>query len=170
VAGHADRQNEIRLRFRASLSPVTNAVNRLGYEQLVVIEPQRGSFVAPIVRDDILQLMSLRPASGLRKFDELLDDLRPHLDRVRLLMLPSSGRMEGTLAEHEAIVKGIVSGNVRRAEAAMRSFETGERGVSRIFGIASENVLRSWCEDLAAVAFFTSAARSPSLPDEWEQG
>jgi DNA-binding GntR family transcriptional regulator len=167
-------KNEIRLRFKASLSPVTNAVNRLGYEQLVVIEPQRGSFVAPIVRDDILQLMSLRraletdaiaeatrrrsktlasalernliyqqasvkssdiagfyeldvelhrliiEASGLRKFNEVLDDLRPHLDRVRLLMLPSPGRMEGTLAEHEAIVRGIVSGNVRRAEAAMR--------------------------------------------------
>jgi DNA-binding GntR family transcriptional regulator len=168
-------KNEIRIRFRASLSPVTIAVNRLGYEQLVVIEPQRGSFVAPIVRDDILQLMSLRQAlegdavaeatrrrsnvlsaalernliyqqasvkssditgfyeldvelhrliidaSGLRKFNEVLDDVRPHLDRVRLLMLPSPGRMEGTLAEHQAIIEGIVSGNVRRAEAAMRN-------------------------------------------------
>ena len=167
-------KNEIRLRFKASLSPVTMAVNRLGYEQLVVIEPQRGSFVAPIVRDDILQLMSLRraleteaiaeatrsrsktlaamlernliyqqasvkssdiagfyeldvelhrliiEASGLRKFNEVLDEVRPHLDRVRLLMLPSPGRMEGTLAEHEAIVAAIASANTRRAEGAMR--------------------------------------------------
>ena len=37
-----------------------------------------------------------------------------------LLMLPSPGRMEGTLAEHEAIVAAIASANTRRAEGAMR--------------------------------------------------
>lgn len=167
-------KNDIRRRFQASLSPVTAAISRLGYEKLVVIEPQRGSFVAPIMFDEIVQFMSLRraleveavceatktppqdltqelarnlayqeaargvldinrfyeldvefhrliiEASGLWKFNTVLDELRAHLDRVRLLMLPVRGRMEDTLNEHRAIAKAIGSKRVEKAEAAMR--------------------------------------------------
>jgi DNA-binding GntR family transcriptional regulator len=167
-------KNEIRRRFNASLSPVTAAISRLGYEKLVVIEPQRGSFVAPIVFDDIVQFMGLRraleveavceatknppadleqklarnlayqdaalgvadlnrfyeldvelhrliiEASGLWKFNMVLDEIRTHLDRVRVLMLPVRGRMAGTLDEHRAIARAIGSGSVAKAEEAMR--------------------------------------------------
>lgn len=167
-------KNDIRSRFNASLSPVTAAISRLGYEKLVVIEPQRGSFVAPIVFDDIVQFMSLRraleveavceatkappadleqrlernlayqeaargvadlnrfyeldvefhrviiDASGLWKFNTVLDEVRSHLDRVRLLMLPVRGRMVGTLEEHHDIARAIGSKRVEKAEDAMR--------------------------------------------------
>jgi GntR family transcriptional regulator, rspAB operon transcriptional repressor len=38
------------------------AISRLRYEKLVVVEPQRGSFVAPIMFDEIIQFISLRRA------------------------------------------------------------------------------------------------------------
>jgi DNA-binding GntR family transcriptional regulator len=167
-------KNDIRRRFHASLSPVTSAISRLGYEKLVVIEPQRGSFVAPIMFDEIVQFMSLRraleveancettksppkeftqklernlayqqaargvsdlnrfyeldvefhrliiEASGLWKFNTVLDEVRAHLDRVRLLMLPVKGRMAGTLDEHRDIASAIGSKRIEKAEAAMR--------------------------------------------------
>ncbi|CAN5485927.1 GntR family transcriptional regulator [soil metagenome] len=167
-------KNEIGMRFGASLSPVTMAINRLGYERLVRVEPQRGSFVAPIVVEDILQLMGLRraleieaactalhrsstkliesldrnlayqaaamqmsdierfyeldvafhrliiEASGLWKFNTVLDDVRSHLDRVRFLMLPEPGRMAGTFEEHSGIRAALASRSVARVEKAMR--------------------------------------------------
>jgi DNA-binding GntR family transcriptional regulator len=167
-------KNDIRQRFNASLSPVTAAISRLGYEKLAVIEPQRGSFVAPIMFDEIVQFMSLRraleveavceatkappkdltlklqrnlayqeaargvsdlnrfyeldvefhrliiEASGLWKFNTVLDEVRAHLDRVRLLMLPVRGRMAGTLDEHRDIASAIGSKKIEKAEAAMR--------------------------------------------------
>jgi GntR family transcriptional regulator, rspAB operon transcriptional repressor len=168
-------KNDIRRHFNASLSPVTAAISRLGYEKLVVIEPQRGSFVAPIMFDEIVQFMALRraleveavceatkaqvrdlgqwlqrnlayqeaarnvadlnrfyeldvefhriiiEASGLWKFNTVLDEVRAHLDRVRLLMLPVRGRMEGTLDEHRDIAQAIASKRPAKAEAAMRT-------------------------------------------------
>ena len=55
-------KDELCSRFKASRSPVTNAINRLAYERLVEVEPQRGSFVAPIFADEIMQFMMLRRA------------------------------------------------------------------------------------------------------------
>jgi DNA-binding GntR family transcriptional regulator len=55
-------KDELCTRFQASRSPVTIAINRLAYERLVLVEPQRGSFVAPIALEEILQLMALRRA------------------------------------------------------------------------------------------------------------
>jgi DNA-binding GntR family transcriptional regulator len=49
-------------RLNASRSPVTIAINRLAYEGLVRVEPQHGSFVAPISVEEISQLMILRRA------------------------------------------------------------------------------------------------------------
>ncbi len=49
-------------RFGISRLPVTTAVNRLAYEGLVLIEPQKGSFVARIQLHDVLQWMTARRA------------------------------------------------------------------------------------------------------------
>jgi DNA-binding GntR family transcriptional regulator len=155
--------------------PVTTAVNRLAYERLVLIEPQKGSYVAKIKLDDVVQWMMARraleaevagecarrlpnpvveqlrrnllyqPAAiggndyagflqldvafhqlltdglGLFRVGELLDSLRSHLDRVRRLLLPEPGRMESTLAEHQAIFDAITNRRPRQAEQAMRT-------------------------------------------------
>jgi DNA-binding GntR family transcriptional regulator len=55
-------KDELCTRLKASRSPVTIAINRLSYENLVLVEPQRGSFVAPIFPEEIAQLMRLRRA------------------------------------------------------------------------------------------------------------
>jgi DNA-binding GntR family transcriptional regulator len=49
-------------RFAVSRLPVTTAVNRLAYEGLVLIERQKGSYVARIRLDDVLQWMMARRA------------------------------------------------------------------------------------------------------------
>jgi len=55
-------KNELCARFGVSRLPVTTAVNRLAYEGLVLIEPQRGSYVAKIQLDDVVQWMTARRA------------------------------------------------------------------------------------------------------------
>jgi DNA-binding GntR family transcriptional regulator len=162
-------------RFGVSRLPVTTAINRLAYERLVVIEPQRGSFVARIELRDVVQWMTARRAleievvgqcartitpstagrleqnllyqqaaiggsdfagfleldvafhkgltltSGLNRIGEVLDTLRSHLDRVRCLLLPEPGRLEGTLREHQAILDAVRKQDVRGAERAMKA-------------------------------------------------
>jgi GntR family transcriptional regulator, rspAB operon transcriptional repressor len=49
-------------RFAVSRLSVTNAINRLAYEGLIRIEPQRGSYVSRIRIDDVLQWMTARRA------------------------------------------------------------------------------------------------------------
>jgi DNA-binding GntR family transcriptional regulator len=49
-------------RFAVSRLPVTTAINRLAYEGLVLIERQKGSYVARLRLDDVLQWMMARRA------------------------------------------------------------------------------------------------------------
>jgi GntR family transcriptional regulator, rspAB operon transcriptional repressor len=49
-------------RFEVSKLSVTTAVNRLAFERLAVIEPQRGSYVARIRMADVKQWMLVRRA------------------------------------------------------------------------------------------------------------
>ena len=49
-------------RLGMSRFPVTAAVNRLGFEKLVVIEPQHGSFVSRIAMRDVREFMMIRRA------------------------------------------------------------------------------------------------------------
>jgi DNA-binding GntR family transcriptional regulator len=168
-------KSEVCQRFGVSRLPVTTAINRLAYEGLVLIEPQKGSYVTKIKLDDIVQWMMARRALevevagksarvlpeaefgqmennllyqqaaisaddyagffqldvafhrqltdglSLSRVSELLDSLRSHLDRVRLLLLPEPGRMESTLAEHRAIFEAIANRQPRQAEQAMRT-------------------------------------------------
>ena len=58
-------------------------------------------------------------AGGLWKFNTVLDEVRSHLDRVRLLRLPMRGRIAGTLEEHRGIAAAIGSRAPAKAEDAM---------------------------------------------------
>jgi DNA-binding GntR family transcriptional regulator len=53
---------ELSARFQVSRLSVTAAVNRLAFEKLVVVEPQRGSYVAKIRLSDARQWMLVRRA------------------------------------------------------------------------------------------------------------
>lgn len=58
---------------------------------------------------------------GLNRSGEILDGVREHLERLRRLLMTPPGRMQATIAEHEAIVEGIASGIPARARAAMEA-------------------------------------------------
>jgi DNA-binding GntR family transcriptional regulator len=55
-------KNEWCARFDVSRLSITTAVNRLAFERLVVVEPQRGSYVAKIHLEDVKQWMLMRRA------------------------------------------------------------------------------------------------------------
>jgi DNA-binding GntR family transcriptional regulator len=55
-------KNEWCARFDVSRLSITSAINRLAFERLVVIEPQRGSYVAKIRLEDVKQWMLMRRA------------------------------------------------------------------------------------------------------------
>lgn len=60
--GMAIDKSELCLRFGVSRLPVTTAIHRLAYEGLVLIEPQKGSYVSRIRIGDVLQWMMTRRA------------------------------------------------------------------------------------------------------------
>ena len=60
--GAAIDKSALCLRFGVSRLPVTTAIHRLAYEGLVLIEPQKGSYVSRIRLDDVLQWMMARRA------------------------------------------------------------------------------------------------------------
>ena len=74
-------------RLGVSRFPVSAAISRLAYERLVRIQPQHGSFVAPISAEDVRELLFLRralegeiAAEAARRFDaEACDDLAENL-------------------------------------------------------------------------------------------
>ena len=58
---------------------------------------------------------------GLVRSGELLDVQRVHLERVRRLLLSPPGRVEATIAEHKAVLEGVLSGDPERARRAMET-------------------------------------------------
>ena len=88
-------KNEWGARFGVSRLSITSAINRLAYERLVVIEPQRGSYVAKMRLADVKQWMLMRralemevvaasasemPSLGLEKLTQNLAYQRAALD------------------------------------------------------------------------------------------
>jgi DNA-binding GntR family transcriptional regulator len=55
-------KNEWCATFEVSRLSITTAINRLAFERLVVVEPQRGSYVAKISLEDVRQWMLMRRA------------------------------------------------------------------------------------------------------------
>lgn len=58
--------------------------------------------------------------TGFRRVAALADAAWLHVNRARQLILPQPGRIEATLAEHQAIVEAIAAGDVQAAREATR--------------------------------------------------
>ena len=58
--GAALRQEELAAEFGVSRIPVREALNKLQAEGLVVVEPNRGAFVASLTADDVREVFDLR--------------------------------------------------------------------------------------------------------------
>jgi GntR family transcriptional regulator, rspAB operon transcriptional repressor len=67
---------------------------------------------------------------GLRRSEEILDDVRQQLERPRRLLMTPPGRMQETLAEHRAIFAAV---EARDPEAARGAMAAHIAAVSRTF-------------------------------------
>src|SRR5207237_7955052 len=74
--------------FEVSRLSITTAINRLAFERLVVVEPQRGSYVAKIRLKDVRQCMLMRRALEMEVVavcaadmsDRAVERITQHLD------------------------------------------------------------------------------------------
>lgn len=94
LPGTGINKPEICARLGVSLVPVTTAINRLAFDRLVLIEPQKGSYVARIRMDDMRQWLMARRAleaevamEAARRLPEVaVNLLRHNLDYQRTAM------------------------------------------------------------------------------------
>jgi len=89
LPGQRIRLEELRDRYGVSLSPLREAVSRLGSEGLLLIEDQRGVRVAPVSAENLAEVVELRA------------DLEPKALRDSILHADEEGevRITGTLMQ-----------------------------------------------------------------------
>jgi GntR family transcriptional regulator, rspAB operon transcriptional repressor len=103
--------------FGVSRLPVTTAINRLAYEGLVLIEPQRGSYVSRIRLDDVLQWMLTRraieaevAAEAARRLPDETQELVSRNLRYQEAAIDGAdydGFLELDIAFHRALTDGL---------------------------------------------------------------
>jgi GntR family transcriptional regulator, rspAB operon transcriptional repressor len=75
--GQALSETEIAKQFRVSRQPVREAFIKLAEAGLVEIRPQRGTFVVPITRRDVMNARFIREAVEVAVVGELADKITP---------------------------------------------------------------------------------------------
>ena len=124
-------KNELCQRFGISRLPVTIAMNRLAYERLVLIQPQRGSFAARIELNDVVQWMTARRALEVEVVGEcarrLSPDSLPPLKQNLLYQQAAiggsdyAGFLELDVAFHELLTTGAGFNRIGEILDALRS-------------------------------------------------
>ncbi|WP_210321208.1 GntR family transcriptional regulator [Aquibium microcysteis] len=74
---------------------------------------------------DRLFHLSLFEAAGVRALWHLIADRSGHIDRLRRLNLPDPGKIAQVIADHEAILSAIASGDPDAVEHAVRTHLSG---------------------------------------------
>ena len=133
------RADSLRKRFSTGSSPVREALNRLLAEGLVALQEQKGFRVAPISREDLVELVSARVlidstaiAESIRRFESTWEEglvlALHHLSRT-----PREEPERGTATQweirhkafHMALIAGCGSRWMRRISEQL--FDTAER-------------------------------------------
>jgi DNA-binding GntR family transcriptional regulator len=108
---------ELCARFGVSRLSVTTAVNRLAFDRLIVVEPQRGSYVSRIRLSDVRQWMMVRraleveivSACAQRLPDPWVEKLERNLAYQKAAM--RSGDLDGfhqlDVAFHQLLIEGL---------------------------------------------------------------
>ena len=109
-------------RFGVSRLPVTTAINRLAYERLIVIEPQRGSFVARIELRDVVQWMAARRALEVEVVGQCARTITPG----------TVGRLEQNLLYQQAAIGGSDFAGFLELDVAFHEGLTLTAGLNRI--------------------------------------
>jgi GntR family transcriptional regulator, rspAB operon transcriptional repressor len=118
-------------RFGVSRLSVTTAVNRLAFERLVVVEPQRGSYVSRIRISDVRQWMMIRRALEVEVVGacarQLGDDWIERLDRNMAYQRTAvkSGDLDGfhqlDIAFHRLLIEGLALDRVGEILESVRT-------------------------------------------------
>ncbi len=124
-------KNELCARFGVSRLPITTAVNRLAYDGLVLIEPQKGSFVAKIKLGDALQWMLARRALEAELAAECARRLPDaSIDRLKRNLLYQqaavggddySGFLRLDVVFHQQLVDGLGLGRIGELLDSLRA-------------------------------------------------
>jgi DNA-binding GntR family transcriptional regulator len=170
------RAEELAERWQVSPTPLREAFQRLGGEQLVAVSPQRGARVAEFTLDDAADLYSLR----LRLEPEALAESIEHGDDAhRAAIAAAYDRMigaqsleDGTRAHldfHATLLERCPSAWTKRtigvlAEHAQRYVLLGAQKFRSGRGPAAEHA------DLRDAALASDAARAASLLEEHLRG
>jgi GntR family transcriptional regulator, rspAB operon transcriptional repressor len=109
-------------RFGVSRFPVTTALNRLAYERLVVVEPQRGTYVAKIELGDVREWMMARRALEAEIAGEC----------ARHLAAPALDRVARNLRYQQAAVDGGDLDGFHELDVAFHRLLIEELGLSRV--------------------------------------
>jgi GntR family transcriptional regulator, rspAB operon transcriptional repressor len=124
-------KGELCERFGVSRLPISTAVHRLAYERLVLVEPQRGSYVAKIRLADVKQWMVARRAlevevarecalrlnrTGLEALDRNLLYQQAAIDGGDL-----AGFLEFDIGFHKLLVDGVGAGRIEELLDSLRS-------------------------------------------------
>lgn len=130
LPGAEIRETELARHYGVSKSPIRDALQKLEFEGLVVIEPRRGHTVAPISLTDaadILELREILEVAAVRRLARTGSDAAlADLDRFRSAdtqRVTSFGQYNR--AFHTALCAGI--GNRRLSEAMARLMENYDR-------------------------------------------
>lgn len=108
--------------FHVSRLPVTTAINRLAYEGLVLIEPQRGSFIAPIKLGDVVEWMRVRRALEVEIVGECARRATPETLRT----------LEQNLSYQQAAITGNDYATFMQMDVAFHSLLATSVGLRRI--------------------------------------
>jgi DNA-binding GntR family transcriptional regulator len=131
LPGAAISKHEICEKLGMSRLPVTTAIERLSHERLVLIEPQKGSFVARISLDDVKQWMLARRAlesevaseAALRMPRAALDQLRLNLHYQHAAMEAEdhAGFVDLDGAFHQLLINGLDIPRVEEILGSLRA-------------------------------------------------
>lgn len=122
---------ELCKRFGVSRLPVTTAINRLAYERLVLIEAQRGSYVAKIKLGDVMQWMTSRRALEVEIAGECARRLPSEvLNRIEQNLLYQEAAIGGNdhagffqldVAFHQLLIDGLALHRIGELLDSLRS-------------------------------------------------
>jgi len=138
-------ENEIAQHYGVSRTPAREVLGRLEEEGLVEIYPQYGSFIAPIMAEDVLDSQFVRESlectalgkaierlhacffalAGHERAWSVVANAKLQLDRLRHLSMRSAEKRRAVLAEHDAIVTAALARDAAGAVAALRQHLRG---------------------------------------------
>jgi DNA-binding GntR family transcriptional regulator len=115
-------KSDVCKRFGVSRLPLTTAIHRLAYEGLVLIEPQKGSYVTKIKYDDIAQWMMARRALEIEVVGQA----------ARRMPETLVGQMENNLLYQQAAIGGNDYSGFFQLDIAFHRLLTDGLALSRI--------------------------------------